>query len=64
MTTHMITLCGLSFSLVTRVRSQGRVRVKVNVVTKDMWKHGFRNGMAEPSLVVNTSAKTPDQEPS
>ena len=50
--------------LVTRVRSQGRVRVKVNVVTKDMWKHGFRNGMAEPSFVVSNSTRTAGQESS
>jgi len=56
--------CVICFCLVTRVRSQGKVRVKVNVVTKDIWKHGFRNGMVEPSLIMNASTRTPGQESS
>ncbi|XP_065899497.1 B9 domain-containing protein 1-like [Dysidea avara] len=49
---------------ITRVRSQGKVKVKVNVVTKDMWKHGFRNGMAEPSYVTHSPTRTQSQDPS
>ena len=33
---------------VTRVRSQGHVTVSLSVVTKDLWKQGYRNGASEP----------------
>ena len=33
---------------VTRVRSQGCVTVSMSVVTKDLWKQGYRNGAKEP----------------
>ena len=32
---------------VTRVRSQGHVSVSLNVVTKDLWKQGYRNGASD-----------------
>eukprot|EP00731_Ephydatia_muelleri_P029047 Em0020g691a len=39
---------------ITRVRSQGHVSLNVNVVTKDLWKQGYRNGAKEPSTKVHT----------
>ena len=39
---------------VTRVRSQGHVSLNVNVVTKDLWKQGYRNGAKEPPTNVHT----------
>ena len=33
---------------VTRVRSQGHVKLNLNIVTKDLWKQGYRNGIKDP----------------
>lgn len=33
---------------VTRVHSQGHVTVSINVVTKDLWKQGYRTGATGP----------------
>ena len=52
--THKHTLL---HSPVTRVRSQGHVSLDVNVVTKDLWKQGYRNGTKEPPINVNTVAR-------
>ena len=32
---------------VTRVQSEGHVTVSVSVVTKDLWKQGYRTGASE-----------------
>ena len=45
---HMHTIC----NAVTRVRSEGQVKVTVDVVTKDLWKLGYRNGSQEPSSIT------------
>ncbi len=37
---------------VTRVRSQGHVKINLNVVTKDLWQQGYRNGAREPGSSV------------
>ncbi len=47
-------LFGLLFT-VTKTRSQGHVTVNVNIVTKDFWKQGFRNGAHEPQTTTCTS---------
>lgn len=40
----------------TRVRSQGSITVKFNIVTKDMKKLGYNVGAAEqPSVVATTN---------
>ena len=38
----------------TRVRSQGSITVKFNVVTKDMKKLGYNVGVSEQSALVAT----------
>ncbi len=43
--------------LVTKTRSQGHVTVNINVVTKDLWKQGFRNGANEPTI-TNSSKQS------
>ena len=49
-----IASCGFTsyFFVVTRVRSQGHVTVSVNVVTKDLWKQGYRSGGKEPHTII------------
>lgn len=37
-----------SFPTVTRTRSQGHIKLNLNVITKDLWKQGYRNGSREP----------------
>lgn len=34
---------------ITRVRSQGHMTVSLSVMTKDLWKQGYRNGATEPT---------------
>ena len=50
MSTHSITILSLCyhFPLVTRTRSQGHIKLNLNVITKDLWKQGYRNGCREP----------------
>ena len=46
--THTSKLIFVLNFAVTRVRSQGHVTVSLSVVTKDLWKQGYRNGASEP----------------
>lgn len=43
----------LSFSVclsaVTGTRSQGHVTLNINVISKDLWKQGYRNGAVQVS---------------
>lgn len=57
---------GIYLYAVTRVRSQGHVTVSLSVVTKDLWKQGYRNGASQPltsgpSVVrdINTTLSKP-----
>ena len=43
----VLTLYSFGFT-VTKTRSQGHVTVSVNIVSKDLWKQGYRNGASEP----------------
>lgn len=42
---------------VTRVCSQGHVKLNLNVVTKDLWKQGYRNGSSEPPLSTQSTLR-------
>lgn len=55
---------------ITRVRSQGHVTVSLSVMTKDLWKQGYRTGASEshastPTVIrdLNTSHSRPYSSP-
>jgi B9 domain-containing protein 1 len=43
---------------VTRVCSEGKVKLSLNVVTKDLWKLGYRNGAQEPPSLTAQHHRT------
>ena len=56
LTAQVVHVISLSVS-VTRVRSQGHVVLNINVVTKDLWKQGYRNGAKDPPVNVHAVAR-------
>ena len=47
---NFIIIVNVLYIIVTRTRSQGFIKLNLNVITKDIWKQGYRNGSHESSI--------------